>query len=152
MLQASVAGYKAKAPLAGDDLVNISRLLGLSNRLRNQAASLRLVLDTALVAVWPMDGLYRATTASHVSVIDRMLRDRHDDDDGHRDGRRRDHDQHDNDDRISFGRSEFRRPPRAIAGAACCQGRRIIVLRAIRASNGVMPLWFACQNVVPDSR
>jgi predicted dipeptidase len=38
MLQASVAGYKAKAPLAGDDLVNISRLLGLYNRLRNQAA------------------------------------------------------------------------------------------------------------------
>ncbi|KRC21080.1 dipeptidase [Acidovorax sp. Root219] len=42
MLQASVAGYKAKAPLAGDDLVNISRLLGLYNRLRNQAA----VIDT----------------------------------------------------------------------------------------------------------
>lgn len=38
MLQASVAGYKAKAPLAGDDQVNISRLLGLYNRLRNQAA------------------------------------------------------------------------------------------------------------------
>jgi predicted dipeptidase len=38
MLQASVAGYRAKAPLAGDDLVNISRLLGLYNRLRNQAA------------------------------------------------------------------------------------------------------------------
>ncbi|EJE48578.1 dipeptidase, putative [Acidovorax sp. CF316] len=38
LLQASVAGYKAKAPLAGDDLVNISRLLGLYNRLRNQAA------------------------------------------------------------------------------------------------------------------
>ncbi|MGV3679066.1 MAG: dipeptidase [Acidovorax sp.] len=38
LLQASVAAYKAKAPLAGDDLVNISRLLGLYNRLRNQAA------------------------------------------------------------------------------------------------------------------
>ncbi|KRC18290.1 dipeptidase [Acidovorax sp. Root217] len=38
MLQASVAAYKAKVPLAGDDLVNISRLLGLYNRLRNQAA------------------------------------------------------------------------------------------------------------------
>ena len=38
LLQASVAAYKARAPLAGDDLVNISRLLGLYNRLRNQAA------------------------------------------------------------------------------------------------------------------
>ncbi len=37
-LRASVAAYTAKAPLAGDDLVNISRLLGLYNRLRNQAA------------------------------------------------------------------------------------------------------------------
>lgn len=41
-LQASVAAYNAKAALAGDDLVNISRLLGLYNRLRNQAA----VIDT----------------------------------------------------------------------------------------------------------
>lgn len=41
-LQASVAAYDAKSPLAGDDLVNVSRLLGLYNRLRNQAA----VIDT----------------------------------------------------------------------------------------------------------
>lgn len=38
LLQTSVAAYKAKTPLAGDDLVNISRLLGLYNRLRNQTA------------------------------------------------------------------------------------------------------------------
>ncbi|WP_462387819.1 dipeptidase [Acidovorax sp. Q11] len=37
-LQPAVAAYAAKKPLAGDDLVNISRLLGLHNRLRNQAA------------------------------------------------------------------------------------------------------------------
>lgn len=37
-LQPAVAAYAANAPLAGDDLVNISRLLGLHNRLRNQAA------------------------------------------------------------------------------------------------------------------
>jgi predicted dipeptidase len=34
----SVAAYQKKAPLAGDDLVNIGRLLGLSNRLHNQQA------------------------------------------------------------------------------------------------------------------
>ncbi len=37
-LQPAVAAYAEKKPLAGDDLVNISRLLGLHNRLRNQAA------------------------------------------------------------------------------------------------------------------
>ena len=37
-LQPAVAAYAANKPLAGDDLVNISRLLGLHNRLRNQAA------------------------------------------------------------------------------------------------------------------
>ena len=37
-LQASVAAYRAKKPLAGDDLVNIARLLGLYNRLQNQQA------------------------------------------------------------------------------------------------------------------
>ncbi|MBD9394982.1 dipeptidase [Acidovorax sp. ACV01] len=42
MLRASVSAYAAKQPLAGDDLVNISRLLGLYNRLHNQAA----VIDT----------------------------------------------------------------------------------------------------------
>ena len=34
----SVAAYQSKAALAGDDLVNIGRLLGLYNRLRNQKA------------------------------------------------------------------------------------------------------------------
>lgn len=34
----SVAAYQKKAPLAGDDLVNIGRLLGLYNRLHNQQA------------------------------------------------------------------------------------------------------------------
>ncbi|MBV7543033.1 dipeptidase [Acidovorax sp. sic0104] len=38
LLRASVAAYAAKQPLAGDDLVNISRLLGLYNRLHNQSA------------------------------------------------------------------------------------------------------------------
>lgn len=38
MLRASVSAYAAQQPLAGDDLVNISRLLGLYNRLHNQAA------------------------------------------------------------------------------------------------------------------
>jgi predicted dipeptidase len=37
-LAPAVAAYTAKAPLRGDDLVNIGRLLGLHNRLRNQAA------------------------------------------------------------------------------------------------------------------
>jgi hypothetical protein len=37
-LAPAVAAYTAKAPLAGDDLVNIGRMLGLYNRLRNQAA------------------------------------------------------------------------------------------------------------------
>ena len=37
-LQTAVSAYLAHKPLAGDDLVNISRLLGLHNRLRNQAA------------------------------------------------------------------------------------------------------------------
>ena len=32
------AAYRKKAPLAGDDLVNIARLLGLYNRLKNQQA------------------------------------------------------------------------------------------------------------------
>ena len=37
-LAPAVAAYERKATLQGDDLVNISRLLGLHNRLRNQAA------------------------------------------------------------------------------------------------------------------
>ena len=37
-LKASVAAYEKKKPLAGDDLVNIARLLGLYNRLHNQKA------------------------------------------------------------------------------------------------------------------
>lgn len=37
-LQTAVSAYLAHKPLAGDDLVNISRLLGLHNRLRNQAS------------------------------------------------------------------------------------------------------------------
>ncbi len=48
-LQTAVSAYLAHKPLAGDDLVNISRLLGLHNRLRNQAA----VIDatTKMVAI-----------------------------------------------------------------------------------------------------
>ena len=38
MLVPAAAAYRAKAPLAGDDLVNVARLLGLYNRLRNEAA------------------------------------------------------------------------------------------------------------------
>ncbi len=38
MLRASASAYAAQQPLAGDDLVNISRMLGLYNRLHNQAA------------------------------------------------------------------------------------------------------------------
>ena len=37
-LQPGVAAYRKKAPLAGDDLANIARLLGLYNRLKNQQA------------------------------------------------------------------------------------------------------------------
>jgi len=37
-LQPAAAAYRSKAPLAGDDLVNIARLLGLYNRLHNQQA------------------------------------------------------------------------------------------------------------------
>ncbi|MGJ7507500.1 dipeptidase [Variovorax sp. GT1P44] len=39
-LKATVAAYERKAPLTGDDLTNISRLLGLYNRLHNQKAVL----------------------------------------------------------------------------------------------------------------
>ncbi|MBR0829199.1 dipeptidase [Bradyrhizobium manausense] len=37
-LKASVAAYEKMTPLAGDDLINIARLLGLYNRLHNQQA------------------------------------------------------------------------------------------------------------------
>jgi predicted dipeptidase len=37
-LKSAVAAYRKKAPLAGDDLTNIARLLGLYNRLHNQKA------------------------------------------------------------------------------------------------------------------
>ncbi|MCR6475298.1 dipeptidase [Variovorax sp. ZS18.2.2] len=37
-LQSAVAAYRSKAPLAGDDLTNTARLLGLYNRLQNQEA------------------------------------------------------------------------------------------------------------------
>jgi predicted dipeptidase len=37
-LQPAVAAYRSKKPLAGNDLVNIARLLGLYNRLQNQQA------------------------------------------------------------------------------------------------------------------
>jgi predicted dipeptidase len=37
-LQPAVAAYRSKKPLAGDDLVDIARLLGLYNRLQNQQA------------------------------------------------------------------------------------------------------------------
>jgi predicted dipeptidase len=37
-LKPAVAAYRKKAPLAGDDLTNIARLLGLYNRLHNQNA------------------------------------------------------------------------------------------------------------------
>jgi len=37
-LKPNVAAYEKKAPLAGDDLTNIARLLGLYNRLHNQKA------------------------------------------------------------------------------------------------------------------
>jgi hypothetical protein len=37
-LKPAVAAYRKKAPLAGDDLTNIARLLGLYNRLHNQKA------------------------------------------------------------------------------------------------------------------
>ena len=39
-LQGAAAAYRARSPLAGDDLVNIGRLLGLYNRLHNQQAVL----------------------------------------------------------------------------------------------------------------
>ena len=38
VLKPAVAAYRKKAPLAGDDLTNIARLLGLYNRLHNQKA------------------------------------------------------------------------------------------------------------------
>jgi len=37
-LKPAVAAYRKKTPLAGDDLVNVARLLGLYNRLKNQQA------------------------------------------------------------------------------------------------------------------
>src|SRR6478735_3401175 len=37
-LKSSVAAYEKMTPLAGDDLINIGRLLGLYNRLHNQKA------------------------------------------------------------------------------------------------------------------
>ncbi|MDB5848745.1 MAG: beta-Ala-Xaa dipeptidase, partial [Rhodoferax sp.] len=38
MLKPAVAAYQARTPLAGDDLVNIGRLLGVYSRLQNQQA------------------------------------------------------------------------------------------------------------------
>ncbi|MBT2326612.1 dipeptidase [Variovorax paradoxus] len=48
-LERSVAAYEKKAPLAGDDLVNIGRLLGLYNRLHNQQAVIASI--EAMVAI-----------------------------------------------------------------------------------------------------
>ena len=48
-LRAAVAAYGRKAPLAGDDLVNISRLLGLYNRLHNEKAVISSI--EAMVAI-----------------------------------------------------------------------------------------------------
>jgi predicted dipeptidase len=48
-LKGAVAAYEKKAPLTGDDLTNISRLLGLYNRLHNQKAAIA-SLD-AMVAI-----------------------------------------------------------------------------------------------------
>jgi len=48
-LKPSVAAYEKKAPLAGDDLVNIARLLGLYNRLHNQKAVIASI--EAMVAI-----------------------------------------------------------------------------------------------------
>lgn len=42
-LQSAVAAYRAKTPLADDDLVNIGRLLGLWNRSHNQRAVLAIL-------------------------------------------------------------------------------------------------------------
>ncbi|MEJ8821696.1 dipeptidase [Variovorax humicola] len=42
-LQSAVTAYRAKTPLAGDDLVNIGRLLGLWNRAHNQRAVLAML-------------------------------------------------------------------------------------------------------------
>ncbi len=40
LVAGSVAAYRQQSPLTGDDLVNISRLLGLYNRLHNQQAAI----------------------------------------------------------------------------------------------------------------
>lgn len=48
-LQPGVAAYRAKKPLAGDDLVDIARLLGLYNRLQNQQAVIESI--GAMVAI-----------------------------------------------------------------------------------------------------
>jgi predicted dipeptidase len=48
-LKPAVAAYESKAPLSGDDLTNIGRLLGLYNRLHNQKAVIG-TLD-AMVAI-----------------------------------------------------------------------------------------------------
>lgn len=42
-LQSAVTAYRAKTPLAGDDLVNIGRLLGLWNRTHSQGAVLAML-------------------------------------------------------------------------------------------------------------
>ena len=48
-LRGSIAAYQKKAPLTGDDLINISRLLGLYNRLHNQKAVISSI--EAMVAI-----------------------------------------------------------------------------------------------------
>ncbi|SPR99748.1 dipeptidase [Cupriavidus taiwanensis] len=40
MVAPAVAAWQAKAPLSGDNLVNVARLLGVYNRLRNEAAAI----------------------------------------------------------------------------------------------------------------
>lgn len=56
-LKASVAAYEKKAPLAGDNLVNISRLLGLYNRLHNQQAVISTIEAMVAIPTVRLDGV-----------------------------------------------------------------------------------------------
>jgi predicted dipeptidase len=56
-LKASVAAYEKMTPLAGDDLINIGRLLGLYNRLHNQKAVISAIEAMVALPTVRSDGI-----------------------------------------------------------------------------------------------
>lgn len=78
LLRASVAAYAARQPLAGDDLVNISRLLGLYNRLHNQAAVIDATAKMVALPTFRSDKVPPHEDKSIIAfgvLVERMARD-----------------------------------------------------------------------------